>query len=278
MSSQPKTILITGCSAHGIGAALALVLARQGHHIFATARSTSKILESLVSLSNVHVLPLDVTDPTSIAAAVRVVTDHGHGLDVLVNNAGMGYTIPLLDVNLDHAKHVYEANIWGPLRLVQGFADLLVRAKGRVINISSMGAALNMPWIDARYYLWGWGEKGIYSSSKAAIVQLSETLRLELAPLGVDVVVLPPTSRYAAIREIISNWATGRAIPKGASAEEFAESIVDNVLGSSGGLVWKGPNSLAVRFVSQWCPAWLLDRMVSKGQGLDKLAKSLREN
>ncbi|THC88371.1 hypothetical protein EYZ11_012181 [Aspergillus tanneri] len=271
MSSQPKTILITGCSAHGIGAALALVLARQGHHIFATARSTSKILESLVSLSNVHVLPLDVTDPTSIAAAVRVVTDHGHGLDVLVNNAGMGYTIPLLDVNLDHAKHVYEANIWGPLRLVQGFADLLVRAKGRVINISSMGAALNMPWI------------GIYSSSKAAIVQLSETLRLELAPLGVDVVclmvgiittafytnvpevVLPPTSRYAAIREIISNWATGRAIPKGASAEEFAESIVDNVLGSSGGLVWKGPNSLA-------------DRMVSKGQGLDKLAKSLREN
>lgn len=121
---------------------------------------------------------------------------------------------------------------------------------------------------------------GVYSSSKAAVMQISETLRLELAPLGVGVVclmvgtvstsfheneprvVLPAGSRYAAIRDVIAQWATGQSGPKGCSVEEFAESIVDDVLGASGsgsgGLVWKGPNSAAVRILSRWCPVWLL--------------------
>lgn len=109
-------------------------------------------------------------------------------------------------------------------------------------------------------------------------MQISETLRLELAPLGVGVVclmvgtvntsfhdneprvVLPAGSRYAAIRDIISQWATGQAGPKGCSVDEFANSIVEDVLGAggSGGLVWKGPNSAAVRILSRWCPSWLL--------------------
>ncbi|GAB1196644.1 hypothetical protein APSETT444_005918 [Aspergillus pseudonomiae] len=223
MPSSPRTVLITGCSAHGIGAALALELAQQGHFIFATARSTAKVPRTLASLANVKVLPLDVTDPTKIAAVLRAVTGHGHGLDILVNNAGTG---------------------------------------------------------------------GVYFSSKAAVAQLSETLRLELAPLGVSVVclmigtittafhanepevVLLPTSRYAAVRQTISDWATGRAGPKGCSTDDFAASIVDDVLGSAGGLVWKGPNTAAVKFVSRWCPVWLLDRMMSSGQGLDDLAKN----
>ncbi|GLA28829.1 hypothetical protein AnigIFM63326_006421 [Aspergillus niger] len=205
-TSKTKTILITGCSAHGIGAALALTLARQGHFIFATARNTTKISESLNS--------------ATIADAVRAVREHGRGLDILVNNAGTGYTMPLLEADLDRAKAVYAANVWGLLRLVQACSDLLVEAEGRIVNMSSVGAVVNTPWI------------GIYSSSKAAINQLSETLRLELSPLGVSVlcimagtittdfhanepeVVLLPTSRYAAIGQTISDWATGRAGPK----------------------------------------------------------------
>ncbi|KAB8274697.1 hypothetical protein BDV30DRAFT_225615 [Aspergillus minisclerotigenes] len=259
----PKTILITGCSAHGIGAALAIKLAEQGHFIFATARTIRKVPESITTLANVHPLPLDVTDPTTISDAVRAVTEHGHGLDILINNAGMGYTVPLLDADLDQAKQVYEANVWGLLRLVQACS--------------------------------------VYSSSKPAVTQLSETLRLELAPWGVTVVclmsgtittafhanepevVLLPTSQYAAIRQTISDWATGRAGPKGCSADEFAASIVDDVLGSTGGLVWKGPNSAAVQFVSRLCPTWHLvrlspfswNRIMSSGQGLDELSKSV---
>ncbi|GLA20545.1 hypothetical protein AnigIFM62618_009120 [Aspergillus niger] len=105
-TSKTKTILITGCSAHGIGAALALTLARQGHFIFATARNTTKIPESLSALENVQVLPLDVTDSATIADAVRAVRELGRGLDILVNNAGTGYTMPLLEADLDRAKAV----------------------------------------------------------------------------------------------------------------------------------------------------------------------------
>ncbi|RLM01934.1 hypothetical protein CFD26_108407 [Aspergillus turcosus] len=282
--SKPKTILITGCSANSIGAALALTLAKRGHHIFATARSPAKIPSPLSTLSNVTLLQLDVSSPTSVAAAIKAVQDHGHGLDVLVNNAGAGYTVPLLDADIDHAKTVYETNVWGTLRMIQGFADLLIANRGRVVNISSVGAVVNTPWI------------GVYSSSKAAVVQISETLRLELAPLGVGVVclmvgtvktsfhdneprvVLPAGSRYAVIRDIISQWATGQAGPKGCSVDEFANSIAEDVLGAggSGGLVWKGPNSAAVRILSRWCPSWLLDRMMSNGQGLDELEKSVK--
>lgn len=144
---NPKTILITGCSAHGIGAALALTLARQGHFVFATARNTSKIPERLSALENVQVLPLDVTDPASIAGAVSSVREHGRGLDILVNNAGTGYTMPLLEADLDRAKAVYEANVWGLLGLIQACSDLLVAAKGRIVNMSSVGAVVNTPWI-----------------------------------------------------------------------------------------------------------------------------------
>ncbi|KAE8137481.1 hypothetical protein BDV38DRAFT_271326 [Aspergillus pseudotamarii] len=247
MPSSPKTILITGGSAHGIGATLGLELARQGHYIFATAHSITKVPESLTSLANVQVLSLDVTDPTSISDAARVVRGHSHGLHILVNNAGIGYTMPLLDADLDRAKQVYEANV------------------GRIVNISSVGAVVNTPWI------------GIYSSSKAAVTQLSETLRLELAPLGVAVVCLMAgtitTAFHANEPEVtISDWGTGRVGPKGCSADEFAASIVDDVLGSTSRLVWKGPYSPAVRFLSHWCPLWLLDRMMSSGQGLDELA------
>ncbi|XRM46641.1 hypothetical protein ABZX51_009671 [Aspergillus tubingensis] len=276
-----KTVLITGCSANGIGSALAEALANQGHHVFATARSPSKIPSSLTTLSNVTPLQLEVTSPESIAAAVQAVEQHGAGLDILINNAGSGYTMPLLDVDLAQAQQVYETNIWGPLRLIQALAPLLLYRGGRVVNISSVGAVVPTPWI------------GIYSSSKSAMSNLSETLRLELAPLGVSVATLmigtvttpfhaneptftlPPSSRYAAIAQTISRWASGEASPKGCSAQELADLILSDVLGTTGnGMFWRGPNSGAVKFVSQWVPGWLADRMMSMGQGLDELAAS----
>ncbi|KAB8224451.1 oxidoreductase [Aspergillus novoparasiticus] len=268
MPYSPKTILITGCSAHGIGAALAIKLAEQ-------------VPESITSLANVYPLPLDVTDLTTISDVVCAVTECGYGLDILINNAEIGYIMPLLDADLDQAKQVYKANVWGLLRLVQACSDLLITSKGRIINMSSVGTVVNTSWID------------VYSSSKAAVTQLSETLRLELAPWGVTVVclmastittafhanepevVLLPTSRYAAIRLTISDWATGRAGPKGCSADEFAASIVDDVLGSTGGLVWKGPNSAAVQFVSRWFPTWLLVRLSPFSWSTDRIMSSL---
>ena len=143
----PKTILFTGCSAGGIGEGIALALARQGHRVFATARNPSKISDRLSSLANVTTLTLDVTSTASVAAAVKTVSESGHGLDVLVNNAGTGSVVPILDQDLEGAQRLFDTNFWGVVRTVQGFSELIIASQGRIVNISSVGAVLNVPWI-----------------------------------------------------------------------------------------------------------------------------------
>ncbi len=149
MSARKKTILVTGCSAGGIGAAVARELATHGHHVYATARTVSKIPAELSELPNVTVLQLDVTSDESVRAAAKAVADSGasKGLDVLVNNAGQGYTMPLLDVDIAYAQQIHDINVWGVVRTIQSFADLLIASQGRVVNISSVGAVVNTPWI-----------------------------------------------------------------------------------------------------------------------------------
>lgn len=143
-----KTVLITGCSSKGVGAGLVLAIAERGHTVFATARNPAKVPSELTNLSNVHVLTLDVTSRESVKKAVEAVDKHGNGrLDVLINNAGVGYTMPLLDADIEEAKRVYDANIWGCLRVTQGFMDMLIQGKGQVVMISSVGGVLNTPWI-----------------------------------------------------------------------------------------------------------------------------------
>lgn len=144
---SPKTVLITGCSAGGIGAALALTLASKGHHIYATARNTSKIPEALGHLSNVTLLPLDVTDGASVARAAQSVEAAGRGLDVLVNNAGGGYARPVLDMDIAQAQRLHDINLWGPVRTVQAFSGLLIASRGRIVNVSTVGAIVHTPWI-----------------------------------------------------------------------------------------------------------------------------------
>ncbi|KAK8004818.1 oxidoreductase [Apiospora arundinis] len=255
-----KTILVTGCSAGGIGAAIAAALASppHDHHVFATARDPSKIPASLSSLPNVTVLPLDVCSPASISDAVKLVTESDHPtLDVLVNNAGAGYAAPVLDIDVERAQRLYNVNVWGPVRAIQAFAGLLIASRGRVVNISSCGAVVNCPWI------------GAYASSKSALTTLSETLRLELAPSA-----LPPGSRYVSIEPTIAGWASGELTPKGMSADEFAASIVGDIVGTTakaGGLVWKGVNAGSVKVLGHFAPQSIMDAAMSYGQGLKEL-------
>ncbi|KAI3323717.1 NAD(P)-binding protein [Xylariaceae sp. AK1471] len=281
-----KSILVTGCSVGGIGAAIAINLARHGHTVFATARNTSKIPEELSRLPNVTVIPLDVSSTTSISKATKVVNDSGYGLDVLVNDAGIGYAMPILDIDVEEAQRVHNTNVWGPVRTVQAFSNLLIKSRGRVVNMSTVGAVLNMPWISA------------YSSSKAALTLLSETLRLELSPFGVSVVTImggiitskfhdndsnsnfkaPPTSRYSSIQNVIAGWASGKSKPTGMTAENFAEHVLRDIVGKGkGGVVWRGPNAGSVNFAKWLMPTSFIDSSLSKGQGLEELEKNISD-
>lgn len=141
-----QTVLITGCSAGGIGHELALAFQRRNYTVFATARSLKK-MASLASLSNVHLLELDVTDPASITAVSKEIEQHTGGkLDVLVNNAGQQYIMPALDVNIDAAKALFEVNYWAPLLMVQVFSSMLLNARGCVVNIGSGAGIVSIPF------------------------------------------------------------------------------------------------------------------------------------
>lgn len=152
---SPKTILVTGCSTGGIGAAIALALANRSYHVYATARNTNRIPQELSELSNVTTLQLDVLSLTSINQAVESVQQSGRGLDILVNNAGAGYAMPVLDINIEKAQRLYDINVWGPVRTIQAFSKLLIASQGRIVNMSTCGAAVNTPWIGTCYdYCW----------------------------------------------------------------------------------------------------------------------------
>ncbi|UPX14255.1 Acylglycerone-phosphate reductase [Ascochyta rabiei] len=265
----PKTVLITGCSTGGIGHALVLSFQRRSYTVFATARSPKK-MDDMALLPNIHLLALDVTDPSSIAAAAKEVEGvTGGKLDVLVNNAGQQYIMPALDVDMDTAQALFEVNYWGPLRTMQAFSALLIAARGCVVNI------------------------GQYNASKAAIHMFSETLRLELAPLGVRVITLvagnvasnmsagsngpppselPATSRYKAVEAHVAKQGKFSDM----NTARFADEVVSAVSSGAAGKLWKGGNIMLVRWLVPFMPGFVYDRiMMSLGRGLDKMPKAL---
>lgn len=146
--SSVKSCLITGCSEGGVGAALAETFATKGYHVFATARSPSKIPQPLHEASNVTVLALDVTSRESILRVAETVRDHTGGkLEVLINNAGHGMNMPALDTSIDEARKLFDANFFGVLEMIQAFRHMLVNARGVVVNNSSVGAYQPFPFI-----------------------------------------------------------------------------------------------------------------------------------
>lgn len=157
-SKQPptRTVLITGCSEGGIGFALAQEFHRRGLRVLATARNLARVQH--LRAAGLEVIQLDVADPDSVRAAAGFVAELTGGvLDLLVNNAGNGYMMPLLDVDLDEARRLFDVNIWGLLAVTQAFAPLLAEAaarggngrraiRPRVLNIGSVASRVSVPW------------------------------------------------------------------------------------------------------------------------------------
>lgn len=144
--SKP-TVLVTGCSQGGIGDALVRQFVNRGYHVFAALRNPSKAAH-LRDEKDVEVVTLDVADSENISNLVaHLKTRLPEGkLDILVNNAGVGATGPLIEVDMEVAKKLYDVNVLGLLAVTQAFAPMLIAAKGKVVNISSVGGILALPW------------------------------------------------------------------------------------------------------------------------------------
>ena len=173
-----KVILITGASS-GIGFDAAASLARQGHRVYAAARR----VERMEPLKELGVVPLrmDVTDEASMEAGVRTVLDAEGRIDVLVNNAGYGYFGAIENVPMEEARRQQEVNVFGLARLCQlVLPSMREQGSGRIVNTSSVAGKTVL-------YFGGW-----YHVSKYSVEALSDALRMELKPFGIDVSMIEP--------------------------------------------------------------------------------------
>lgn len=173
-----KVVLITGCST-GIGRDLAVRLSESGYAVVATARKP----ESLVNLKAALKLPLDVTQTDSVGSAVECTLQRFERIDVLVNNAGYAIRGAIEETSESQVQEMFNVNVFGVMRLIRAVVPHMREQKeGCIINISSIAGKRSTP------------ANGAYSASKFAVEALSDALRLELAPFGIQVVVIEPGS------------------------------------------------------------------------------------
>ena len=203
-----KVTLITGCST-GIGRALAIECAKRGNKVIATARKP-ETLENITS-ENLRALALDVNDTASIDATVKDILANEGRIDVLVNNAGYGQMGPLLDVPLDKLRQQFETNIVGQVAVIQAVAPHMIEQRsGCIANVGSVSGIMATPFA------------GPYCASKAAIHLMSDALRMELLPFGVDVVIIRPGGVKSDIGETASS---NLALAEGSLYEPIRASI-----------------------------------------------------
>ncbi|KAF7188563.1 Short-chain dehydrogenase ptmH [Pseudocercospora fuligena] len=290
----PRTrwALITGASPGGMGEAEASAFLKRGINVVATSIEIDK-KEAVEHVSPepgtqdgfLVKLYLDVTSEKSIAAAVKTVEQLTDGkLDWLVNNAGYGYYTPILDTNITSAKRSYDVNVFGLISVTQAFFPMLRAAQGTVLNQASIAGLQNFN----RPYM------GMYSSSKAAVLSLSNTMRLEFKPFGVRVVTLitgpvkteffrnlqgaevPEGSVYGMIREVVNARMRG-SLGSGNGHDRFqvARETVDELLREDvPAYVTKGYMAGLLCWLYWLLPTSWADSYNNRGSGLDRL-KSL---
>ncbi|XP_078444234.1 short-chain dehydrogenase RED1-like [Wolffia australiana] len=182
MGEERAVVMITGCSEGGIGNALARAFAERDCFVVATARS----VESMANLegdSRFLLLELDVLSEISVINAVAASLDMFGRIDVLVNNAGVHCVAPLAEIPMSSLENVFNTNVYGPLRVIQAVVPHMAKQKkGWIVNIGSIAGLVSGPWA------------GGYSASKASLHAVTDSLRLELKPLGIGVTLVAPGS------------------------------------------------------------------------------------
>lgn len=273
-----RTVLITGCSDDGLGAALAIAFHEAGLHVYATARDPSKMAH--IASLGIETLTLDVQSDSSIAACVQNLSS----LDILVNNAGAGFNMPFSDVSIAEGKKLFDLNVWSYVAVTQAFLSLLLKSKGMIVNNTSIASSMTMPF------------QSVYNASKAAIATFSDTQRLELAPFGIKVVDLktgvvsssiyqkamdnhlPKGSIYEPAKEAVEKVLRNEDIVDlGIPAEQWARGVVQDLLRKTPPPnIWRGSQAWLVRLVTM-LPFGMSDGLIKKMAKLDVVEQMVRK-
>ncbi|CAG9983860.1 unnamed protein product [Clonostachys byssicola] len=279
VSSTKRSILITGCSQGGAGNALALEFLDRGFRVFATARS----LASMANLESagVETLTLDVTSLDSIKGLKDEIHNRTGGkLDILFNNAGIMYEAPSIEADATRVRQMFDTNVFGLFDVVQTFTPLLIasvhgsRQAPTIVNVASVVSRIPFLFSSA------------YNASKAAVTSYSDTLRLEVEPLGLRVVTVfmgevstglmsadnisfGADSLYAEVeanvRQRSIDHAKSSVLPRA-----FARQVVEEVLKPQTSYIWKGTNAVLIWLLNAIGHRKIFDSTMKKAVGLDQ--------
>ena len=272
-----RTVLITGCSS-GIGRALTEEFLRHGFHVYAAARNT----DALSSLTDEHltVVKMDVNNHDDINAAVAHIQQQHGQLDCLINNAGYAAMGPVTELSREQLLRQFETNVLAPVSVTREALSMLrVSDNAQVINIGSVSGILTTPF------------SGAYCATKAALHSLSDAMRMELAPLGIDVITVQPgaiqssfgDNSLAGVSDLLKPGSLFKSVEdkireravasqqNPTTAEAFAKEMLLRIQGNPAPELRIGNGSTALPLMKRWLPLRLLDRILSRKFGLDRL-------
>jgi len=278
-----KTVLITGCSS-GIGEALCKAYLQHGFRVIATARNPQSMSD--LQGNNLIKLALDVNSKESIHEVIKHIEEQGYDLHALINNAGYAAMGPLADMPAEDLKAQFDTNVFSLMALSQAALPLLkssAKQNGRsqVVNIGSVSGITPTPF------------SGAYCATKAAVHALSDALRMELAPFGIDVITVQPgaieskfgdnslanlltrirdDSWYAPLKDAIKARATASQ-DNPTPAAEFAETLLAQLLSKPAPVIRIGNGSRILPMLKRWLPGSMLDGILSKKFRLSELAE-----
>ncbi len=272
-----EVVLITGCGS-GIGKALARAFHVGGFTVCATARRVDTMDD--LAQDGIQTLALDVTQDEDIQRVLSTLNLAGQQVGTLVNNAGYGAMGPLLDVPAKEWQRQFDVNVFAPMALTRAvLPGMIERRRGTVVNISSVSGVMPTPFA------------GAYCASKAALNAASDSLRMELRPLGINVVTVQPggiqssfgdraadqvnlasDSPYQAVRSGVlarANESQEHATP----AAAFADALVQQLMHPRPPAVIRlGKKSTLMPLLKQMLPTALLDSILSKRFQLSRLS------
>jgi len=283
MSKCQRSVLITGCSS-GIGHALAREFHARSLQVFSTARSANRI-QDLADLG-MTTFELDVTNyDTVLRVRDQVAEITGGKLDILVNNAGQNILGAASDVDMDKVEAMFNANLFGVMRMVKAFVPLLIASgDARILQIGSITGVVSPPFSSA------------YNASKAALHSYGDTLRVELAPFGIKVINVctggvtsnihgshatsfcPDGSIYKPVENIVLERRVGYALKDAMPTESYAKHVVGLTLKKNPPpWIWSGTLVGMFWFLKTFLWRSAFDWIVSRMFGLSILAQLLNK-